>query len=503
MKILVANRGEIAVRIVRACRIEGLKTVAVYSDVDRTELHVRMASEAVHIGPPEPGKSYLNIERIVAAAKRAGADAVHPGYGFLSENADFAQAVTDAGLIFIGPRPEHIRGMGDKITARQAMEKAGVPVVPGTLEPLADPEQAMGVAADMGYPVMLKAVGGGGGKGIRIVREPDELKPAFERAASEAGTAFGNSSLYIEKYLERPRHIEIQILADTHGNAIHLGERECSIQRRHQKIIEETPSAVIDEKKRQEMGATAVRAAKAVGYVNAGTVEFLLDEKGNHYFLEMNTRLQVEHPVTEMVYRLDLVREQIRIARGEKLKLEQDQVRRMGHALEARIYAEDPQTNFLPSPGKIDHLELPGGPGVRLDTNLYEGQEISLYYDPILGKLITFGSSRESAIRRARQALREFQITGIKTTIPFLMRVLEHPRFLSGEFDTSFVDRHMADLRDEGEGVHRVAAAVAAVLYTNDRAAARRPVAKEGTGTGMNPWKLAGRRELGINGWVR
>jgi len=501
MKILVANRGEIAVRIVRACRIEGLKTVAVYSDVDRAEPHVRMASEAVSLGPPEPGQSYLHIEKILAAAKRTGADAVHPGYGFLSENADFAQAVVDAGLIFIGPGAKQISGMGDKIAARRAMEAAGVPVVPGTLEPLGDRDSAAAVAADMGYPVMLKAVGGGGGKGIRIVREPNELGPAFDRASSEAGTAFGNPSLYIEKYLERPRHIEIQILADSHGNAIHLGERECSIQRRHQKIIEETPSAVIDEQKRREMGETAVRAAQAVGYVNAGTVEFLLDTDGKHYFLEMNTRLQVEHPVTEMVYRLDLVREQIRIARGEKLKLKQENVRRMGHALECRIYAEDPQTNFLPSPGRIDHLELPGGPGVRLDTNLYEGQVISLYYDPILGKLITFGSSRESAIRRARQALREFQITGIKTTIPFLMRVLNHPRFRSGEFDTSFVDRHMEDLRDEGKGKHRIAAAVAAVMY--ERASARAPVRKETNGGGMNPWKLAGRRDQGISGWVR
>ncbi len=494
MKILVANRGEIAVRIVRACRIEGIETVAVYSDVDRAELHVRMASEAVNIGPPEPAKSYLNIERIVDAAKRTGADAVHPGYGFLSENAAFAQAVTDAGLIFIGPKAEHISGMGDKITARRTMEAAGVPVVPGTLEPLSDRDAAVGIAADMGYPVMLKAVGGGGGKGIRIVREPSELGPAFDRASSEAGNAFGNPSLYVEKYLERPRHIEVQILADSHGNAIHLGERECSIQRRHQKIIEETPSAVIDEAKRQEMGDTAVRAAKAVGYVNAGTVEFLLDTDGKHYFLEMNTRLQVEHPVTEMVYRLDLVREQIRIAQGGKLKLKQEDVRRMGHALECRIYAEDPQTNFLPSPGTIEHLELPGGPGVRLDTNLYEGQEISLYYDPILGKLITFGSSRESAIRRARQALREFQINGIKTTIPFLMRVLDHPRFQSGEFDTSFVDRHLEDLGGEGEGRHRIAAAVAAVMHCRYEAETKAPVRRESNGGGMNPWTLAGRR---------
>ncbi|MHC4469676.1 MAG: acetyl-CoA carboxylase biotin carboxylase subunit [Planctomycetota bacterium] len=503
MKILVANRGEIAVRIIRACRMEALLTVAVYSEVDRPELHVRMADEAVLLGPPEPAQSYLNIERIIEAAERTGADAVHPGYGFLSENADFAQAVSDAGLVFIGPGPEAIRSMGDKITARKRMEAAGVPVVPGTLEPIADGEEAVRIAGEVGFPVMLKAVGGGGGKGIRVVTDPGEIGSAFERASSEAMTAFGNPALYIEKYLEGPRHIEVQILADTHGNAIHLGERECSIQRRHQKIIEETPSVLIDDAKRAEMGETAVRAAQAIGYVNAGTVEFLVDRDGRHYFLEMNTRLQVEHPVTEMVYRVDLVRDQIRIARGEEIQLRQEDVKGVGHAIEARIYAEDPQSDFLPSAGRIDHLELPGGPGVRLDTNLFEGQEISLYYDPILGKLITFGSNRASSLRRLKEALREFQVTGIKTSIPFLLRILDHPRFVEGDFGTDFLDRHMAELGDEGLGRHREAAAIAAVLFTRQRAAAAKRIGDGRQASGLSPWTASGRRDSMIHGWLR
>ena len=502
MKILVANRGEIAVRIIRACRMEELPTVAVYSDVDRTELHVRMADEAVNLGPPEPAKSYLNIERVIDAARRTGAEAIHPGYGFLSENADFAQAVEDAGLVFIGPGAEAIRSMGDKITARKTMDAAGVPVVPGTLDAISDADEALKIAEEIGYPVMLKAVGGGGGKGIRVVRDPTEVASSVERASSEARSAFGNPSLYIEKYLEGPRHIEIQILADAHGNAVHLGERECSIQRRHQKIIEETPSVLIDDSKRAEMGETAVRAAKAIGYVNAGTVEFLMDADHNHYFLEMNTRLQVEHPVTEMVYRIDLVREQIRIARGEKLRFGQEDVRGVGHAIEARIYAEDPQSGFLPSAGRVDHLELPGGPGVRLDTNLFEGQEISLYYDPILGKLIAFGSSRSSSVARLREALREFQVTGIKTTIPFLLRVLDHPRFLEGDFGTDFLDLHMDDLKDEGLGRHKQAAAIAAVLFSRTRPEARAGANGE-RDPAMSPWAMAGRRDQMIHGWLR
>jgi len=494
MKVLVANRGEIAVRILRACRNHGLPTVAVFSEVDRTEQHVRMADEAVPIGPPEPARSYLDIARIVKAAKATGADAVHPGYGFLSENADFAAAVRDAGLTFIGPSPEAIARMGDKILARKAMEEAGVPVVPGTLDPIADRDEAARLGGDMGYPVMLKAVGGGGGKGIRIVRSAEEIGSAFDRASSEARTAFGNGALYIEKYLENPRHIEIQVLADSHGHTIHYGERECSIQRRHQKVVEEAPSPIIDAETRARMGETAVRAASAIGYVNAGTCEFLMDEEGKFYFLEMNTRLQVEHPVTEIVYGVDLVREQLRIAAGEELDRSQEDVRGVGHAIEVRIYAEDPQSNFLPSAGRVEHLELPGGPGVRLDSNLYEGQEISLYYDPILGKLITFGRTRDEAIGRLEQALREFQITGIKTTIPFLLRVLEHPAFLAGEYDTNFVDRHMDELHDEGEGRNRRAAAIAAVLFAKQRAEARRPVTANG-GAGPSPWTLAGRRE--------
>jgi acetyl-CoA carboxylase biotin carboxylase subunit len=494
MRVLVANRGEIAVRIIRGCRLVGVETVAVYSEVDRTELHVRMADQAVLIGPPAPHASYLNVERILDAAKKTGATAVHPGYGFLSENAAFAEAVADAGLTFIGPPADAIRAMGDKIVARQTMQAAGVPVVPGGLDAVATPEAAAEVAKEVGYPIMLKAVGGGGGKGIRVVESASELASAIERASSEAGSAFGNPALYVEKYIRNPRHIEIQVLADTHGNVVHLGERECSIQRRHQKIVEEAPSVLLTPEMRATMGETAVKAAKAIGYVNAGTCEFLVDQNGDSYFLEMNTRLQVEHPVTEMVYRVDLVREQLRVARGEPLKFAQDDLVPVGHALETRIYAEDPQSNFLPSAGVIEHLELPGGPGVRLDSNLYEGQEISLYYDPLLGKLITFGSVRDGAIARHRQALREFQITGIKTTIPFLMRVLKHPRFVSGDFDTGFVDRHMSELRDEGAGENRETAALAAVLYAKTRDERRRPP-PAGNGAGLSPWTLAGRRD--------
>ncbi len=504
MKVLVANRGEIAVRIVRACRIEGIETVAVYSDVDRRSLHVRMATEAVPLGPPEPGRSYLNIEKIVDAAKRTGADAIHPGYGFLSENAAFAQAVEDAGIVFIGPTAAQIRQMGDKIRARRTVSAAGVPVVPGTLDPLADREEAARVAQKIGFPVMLKAVGGGGGKGIRIVRTPEEIGPAFDRASSEALHAFGYPSLYVEKYVERPRHIEIQVLSDGQGHTIHFGERECSVQRRHQKIIEETPSPFIDDAMRQRMGETAVRAASSISYRNAGTVEFLVDKDHHFYFLEMNTRLQVEHPVTEMAYRVDLVREQLRIARGEPLKIRQEDVRRMGHAIEARIYAEDPQVNFLPSAGRIDHLELPGGPGVRLDHYLYEGMEVPIHYDPMLGKLIAFGNNRESALRRLEQALREFQVTGVRTIIPFLLRILAHPSFREGDFDTSFIDRYLEELRGEAEGKYREAAAVAAVLYAEEQARARRPQSAHGAGPdGPAAWTAHGRREAMSQAWMR
>src|SRR6202790_4284052 len=445
-KILIANRGEIAVRVIRACHEMGIAAVAVYSDVDRASLHVRKADEAYPIGPAAASESYLNIQKILDAAARSGADAIHPGYGFLSENAKFARACADAGVKFIGPTAAAMEAMGSKTRARQAMERAGVPFVPGTSRGLESFEQAEEAAARIGYPVMLKAAAGGGGKGMRLVHARDELKSALEAARSEGERSFGDSEVYIEKAILNPRHIEMQVLADEHGNTVYLGERECSLQRRHQKVLEEAPSPVVDADMRRRMGDVAVRVAKAANYTNAGTVEFLVDQpkndqQKNFYFLEMNTRLQVENPVRELITGLDLVRLQIRIAAGEKLPFTQEDVSIRGHAIECRIYAEDPDNNYFPSPGKISLLQEPSGPGIRGATGMYEGWNVPIDYDPLLAKLIGYGSDRDEAIARVTRALHEYFVGGIKTNISLFRRILQDADFRAARLDTGFLDR--------------------------------------------------------------
>lgn len=441
-KILIANRGEIACRVIRACREMKIKTVAVYSEADKNALHVRMADEAYFIGASPSSKSYLRWEKIIEVAKQSGAEAIHPGYGFLSENSEFVREVTNQGITFIGPPPEAMEGMGGKMSARKIAIEAGVPIVPGTTEPLKSADEALEVANEMGFPVMLKASAGGGGKGMRLVESEADLKNALEAAQSEATASFGDDAVYVEKAVVCPRHIEIQIFSDKHGNHVHLGERECSIQRRHQKVIEECPSPIGDADLRQKMGECAVLVAKAVNYVGAGTVEFLVsDLDKSFYFLEMNTRLQVEHPVTELVTGIDLVREQINVAFGEKLSFTQDEIRMNGHAIECRVYAEDPENNFLPSPGKITRLRLPQGSGVRDDGGIYEGSEISIYYDPMISKFCVFGRNRAEAIDRMRRALQEYEVGGIKTTLPFFREVVEDEEFIEGKLDTGFIPR--------------------------------------------------------------
>ena len=440
-KILIANRGEIALRILRACEEMGIGTVAVYSTVDRQALHVQLADEAVCIGEPPSSKSYLNIPNIIAAALTRNATAIHPGYGFLAENARFAEICADHQIVFIGPSPEAMRSMGDKSTAKETMIRIGVPTVPGSDGLLTDEKEALTIARKIGYPVIIKATAGGGGRGMRLVRSEDELIKSFLAAQGEAEAAFGNGGVYLEKFVERPRHIEFQILADEYGNVIHLGERDCSIQRRHQKLLEEAPSPALDAELRQKMGAAAVRAAQSINYVGAGTVEFLLDRSGQFYFMEMNTRIQVEHPVTEMITGLDLIVEQIRIAQGERLNLTQEQVQIRGHAIECRINAEDPDYNFRPHPGRISGYLPPGGPGVRMDSHVYTDYEIPPYYDSLIGKLIVWGVDRPTAINRMRRALREFAITGLPTTIGFHQKILENQAFLDGEVYTDFVEQ--------------------------------------------------------------
>jgi acetyl-CoA carboxylase biotin carboxylase subunit len=447
-KILIANRGEIAVRIIRACREMNIATVAVYSEVDRNSLHVLWADESYCIGPAPSAKSYLNYTNIISAALISGADAIHPGYGFLSENPGFADACATCGVAFIGPRAEVIRQMGAKDIARETMIKAGVPVVPGSEGILKNLGQARELAGEMGYPVIIKASAGGGGRGMRIVQGGNELEDAITTAKSEAGAAFGNDNVYMEKYLEEPRHIEFQILGDIHGNLIHLGERDCSIQRRNQKMLEEAPSQALTDRLRKKMGEAAVRAAKAVAYTNAGTVEFLLDKNCNYYFMEMNTRLQVEHPVTEFVSGFDLVKEQIRLAAGERLELNQEQVRLHGHALECRINAEDPSRNFLPNAGKITTCLPPGGPGVRLDSAIYDGYVIPSFYDSMIGKLIAWGRDRDEAIARMQRALQEFVIKGVNTTIPIHRKILSNAFFQRGEIYTNFIQRRILGEND-------------------------------------------------------
>jgi len=441
-KILIANRGEIAIRVIRACREMKIKTVAVYSEADKNALHVRMADEAFHIGNAPSNESYLRAEKILEVAKKSGAEAIHPGYGFLSENADFVRKAAAEGITFIGPSPEAMDAMGGKISARKIAIEANVPVVPGTTEPLKNFEDAKQIAEKFGYPVMLKASAGGGGKGMRLVESENDLKNALETAQSEALASFGDDAVYVEKAIVRPRHIEIQVFSDKHGNHVHLGERECSIQRRHQKVIEECPSPINDANLRQKMGECAVQVARAVDYVGAGTVEFLVsDLDRSFYFLEMNTRLQVEHPVTELVTGFDLVREQINVAFGEKLSFSQEDVSWQGHAIECRVYAEDPENNFLPSPGKITRLRLPEGSGVRDDGGVYEGAEVSIYYDPMISKLATFGKNRAEAIDRMRRALMEYEVGGIKTTLPFFREIMEDSEFIEGKLDTGFIAR--------------------------------------------------------------
>lgn len=490
-KLLIANRGEIAVRIIRACHELGIKTVAVYSDADRMAPHVRYAHEAYHIGPSQARDSYLVIEKILDVARRSGADAIHPGYGFLAERAVFAQACLDAGLVFVGPSPEAIRIMGDKQMARAAVMAAGVPVVPGTEKGLSD-EELLAAAPQIGYPLLVKAAAGGGGKGMRPVFKSIDLADAIASARREAQAAFGDGTVYLERIVADARHIEIQVLADSYGNTIYLGERECSLQRRHQKLIEECPSFVVNDDLRQRMGEVAVAAAKSVDYVNAGTVEFLLDREKNFYFLEMNTRLQVEHPVTELVTGVDIVQEQLRIARGRRLGHRQDQIKMKGWAIECRVNAEDPYNNFMPSTGTITISTLPSGPGVRVDTGVYPGYEVTPYYDSMISKLICYGETRGEAVLRMRRALEEYRIMGVKTNIPFHQHMMDSHRFLLGQFDTKFVEERFS--MDDRERTNHLEAAIAATLMAHHQSQESSQIVAPGARDTSN-WKWLGRWE--------
>jgi acetyl-CoA carboxylase biotin carboxylase subunit len=499
-KILIANRGEIAVRVIRACRELGVKTVAIYSDVDREALHVRYADEAYHIGPPPARESYLVMERVIEVAKRSGAQGIHPGYGFLAENGDFADLCEKEGVTFVGPSGDVMRAMGDKVTARQTMEKAGVPIVPGTTERLSD-EAIQRWVSDVGPPVMIKASAGGGGKGMRLVWQESEVAAAVARARSEAQSSFGDDGLYVEKFVQQPRHIEIQVLADRHGNVVHLFERECSIQRRHQKVIEEAPGNGISPELRAKMGEAAVAAARAVNYMGAGTCEFLVDPDDHFYFLEMNTRIQVEHAITEAITGVDLVKGMIRAAAGEPLRIRQEDLRIHGHAIEARIYAEDPEKNFAPSPGKIVVYRPAGGIGVRTDSGVYQGATVPVFYDPMVAKLVTWGIDREEAIDRLRRALSEFVVKGIKTSIPFHQALVRHPVFQKGRYDTGFIEEHMdggaGSPPEDAEGAEsrRVACIAAAIAaYARDKQRASRAAAAAAGGGVRDPWKDHGRR---------
>ena len=494
-KVLVANRGEIAVRVLRACEELGIATVAVYSDADRNSMHVRYADEAYNIGSAPARQSYLRGDRIIDIARRAGAEAIHPCYGFLAENAEFRNACDDAGLIFIGPSAQTIRAMGDKLVARRTMRDAGIPVVPGSYDSIKDEDHALTVAEEIGYPVVIKAAAGGGGKGMRVIKSKDEVASALRGAAAEARSAFGDDTLYMEKMLEGIRHIEVQLLADRFGNVIYLGERECSIQRRHQKLIEESPSTAVDAEMRRKMGELAVTAAKAVGYESAGTIEFLVDKNKNFYFLEMNTRLQVEHSVTELVTGVDIVIEQLRMAAGRKLRYRQEDVKINGWAIECRITSEDPYNNFMPSVGKIVSLSEPSGPGVRVDSGVFEGFEVTLYYDPLIAKLIIWGETRAQAILRMRRALNEYKIIGIRTSIPFHLRMLETARFITGKIDTTFLDR-INVLANDGPSTRTKLAAIAAALvaYRSRHDLIAKSLADGSAGPNM--WKFNARREV-------
>ena len=497
-KVLIANRGEIAVRVIRSCREMGIRTVAVFSEADRSSQHVRFADEACFIGPSPSNESYLVIDKIIEVAKVTKADAIHPGYGFLSENAEFSDRCKKEGIIFIGPSAYAISTMGDKITARETMINARVPVVPGTKEAITDETKAEKTAIEVGLPVMIKASSGGGGKGMRMVKDKKDIKAGIRAAKSEAMASFGDDSVYIEKYVQGPHHIEFQILADQHGNAIHLCERECSVQRRHQKVIEESPSPFITEELREKMGEAAVAAALAVNYEGAGTIEFLVDKDRNYYFLEMNTRLQVEHPITERVVGIDLVREQIRIASGEKLSHTQADIKQTGHAIECRIYAEDPDNNFMPSPGTIIHTTQPSGPGVRVDGYVYPGYNIPLYYDPMISKLITWAEDRPSAIQRMKRALNEYKISGVKTSITFLDRVMNNKEFAKGIYDTHFIDENFDELigssADEKSEDEDIAIITAFFDYTEKLSKLQSIKTFQSNG-GNSPWKNFGRKK--------
>jgi acetyl-CoA carboxylase biotin carboxylase subunit len=488
VKVLIANRGEIAVRVIRACRELGYPTVAVYSEPDRAALHVLYADQAMPIGPAPSRESYLRIDRLIEAAKKTGADAIHPGYGFLAENAGFARACRDAGITFIGPPAEAIDAMGSKTEARQRMQAAGVPVVPGLVEPVKTFDEIAVFARESGFPIMIKATAGGGGKGLRFVEREEDLRPAFDRVTSEAQSFFGDGSVYAEKFIASPRHIEVQVLGDQHGTRVHVGERECTLQRRHQKVVEECPSPVVDAELREQLGAMAVRAAAAVGYYSAGTIECLMGPDKKFYFLEMNTRLQVEHPVTEMVWGIDLVKEQLRVARGEKLLVKQSDLRPSGHAIECRIYAEDPARKFAPSPGLIRYLNLPQGPGVRNDNGVYAGYTVPVYYDPMLSKLICHAESRADAIARMRRALAEYRVEGIDTTIPFFTFVMNHPDFQAANFDTGFIDKIVPDMSFE-RGTEDLDAAITAAAIMAFEETQQVRLADDAE----SPWKKAAR----------
>jgi acetyl-CoA carboxylase biotin carboxylase subunit len=491
MKVLVANRGEIAVRVMRACREMSYPTVAVYSEPDRAALHVVYADEAMPIGPAPSRESYLRIDRILDAAKKTGAEAIHPGYGFLAENAGFARACRDAGILFIGPSPESIDAMGSKTESRQRMKAAGVPVVPGLTEAVKSFDEIAAFAREAGLPIMIKASAGGGGKGMRLVEREEDLLPAFERVTSEAQSFFGDSAVYAEKFIASPRHIEVQVLGDQHGNIVHLGERECTLQRRHQKVVEECPSSVVDAELRARLGAMAVKAAAAVNYYSAGTIECLMGPDKQFYFLEMNTRLQVEHPVTEMVWGIDLVKAQLRIAQGERLDIRQEDLAPNGHAIECRVYAEDPAHNFAPSPGLIRNLTLPQGPGVRNDNGVYAGYTVPVYYDPMLSKLVCHAGTRDEAIDRMLRALQEYRVDGIRTTIPFFSFLMRHPDFRTANFDTGFIDRILPELELENREVddvnYEAALIAAAIMAFEDAQKVSLP--EEST----SRWKQSGR----------
>ena len=495
-RVLIANRGEIAVRVIRACRELGIETVAVYSDADRSALHVQYADHAYPIGPAPSSESYLVIEKILDVAKQSGADAIHPGYGFLSERAPFSRACGEAGITFIGPQPEAIEKMGDKVTARAIMQEANVPVVPGT-DVLGDEDDVIAAAEKIGFPVMFKASAGGGGKGMRLVEKKEDALSALRGVRSEAQSSFGDDRMYMEKFVEKPRHVEVQVLGDMHGNIIHLYERECSLQRRHQKVIEESPSTAINQDVREQMGKVAVEAAKAVDYVGAGTVEFLVDAQQNFYFLEMNTRIQVEHPITELVTGVDLVKAQIEIATGEPLAIQQPAVQQRGWAIECRIYAEDPARDFFPSPGKIQILRTPGGYGVRDDSGVYEGWEVPIHYDPMISKLCAYGRTRDEAIQRMLRALQEYTVEGIITNIPFHRWALTHPRFVSGDLDTGFIPQEYGGLPEEEDHLRHeiILAAAALAAYHKDKELAQSVSSPQGSPGNVSAWRTTGWRE--------